>query len=365
MKPTIAVALSGGVDSLVTAWLLKQQGYPVIGVHFITGFEAADPAADRSPASIVDTARQALMPITDRLDIPLKIYDASNRFKTEVVDYFIAAYRAGQTPSPCLVCNPVIKFGDLMRFSCAQGADLMATGHYARILPADDGRVRLFRGIDPGKDQSYFLARLSRDQLMCTRFPLGEMNKAEVVSLARENHLVPVTAGESQDICFIQSGEYGKFMAGQSGFRSYPGPIVNTAGREIGRHKGLHLFTIGQRRGINCPAEVPYYVIRIEADNNRLVVGRREDLLTPTCRVVDINWIAEAPATPISVMVKIRYRHRAVRAMILPLGNRLVQVRFDQAQAAVTPGQGAVFYRSGEVLGGGWIVREEKTRSAA
>jgi tRNA-specific 2-thiouridylase len=302
------------------------------------------------------------MPITDRLNIPLKIYDGTERFNAKVVDYFIDAYRAGQTPNPCLVCNPVIKFGDLMRFSHARGADLLATGHYARILPAAGGGVRLFRGKDPGKDQSYFLARLSRGQLASSLFPLGEMTKTEVVALARKNNLVPIVAGESQDICFIKNGDYGEFMARQPGFQPHSGSIVNTAGKEIGQHRGLHLFTIGQRRGINCPAEAPYYVVRIEPDDNRLVVGRREDLLTSSCRVVEINWIAEVPTTPMPVTVKIRYRHRAVPAMVFPLNNRSAQVRFDQAQAAVTPGQGAVFYRGDEVMGGGWIVREGKAK---
>ncbi len=358
MKPTVAVALSGGVDSLTAAWLLKAKGYPLIGVHFITGFEddgAGQRLPGRLPVSAVDASYRTLMPIADRLDIPLKIYDARRRFRTEVVDYFMAAYRNGQTPNPCMICNPVIKFGDFLQFARAQGADRLATGHYARVLPAADGRVRLFRGIDPAKDQSYFLARISRRQLRRVLFPLGEMVKTDVIALARAENLTPTTAGESQDICFIRNSEYGAFMARQPGFVPRPGPIVTVDGVEIGRHPGLHLFTIGQRRGINCPARAPYYVVRIEPEANRLVVGPREALGAAVCRVADINWIADPPTVPTPVTVKIRYRHPAVAATLLPRPGRTAQIRFDAPQTAVTPGQGAVFYRGEEVLGGGWI----------
>jgi len=362
MKPRIAVALSGGIDSLTSAWLLKDQGYRVIGVHFVTGYEGyPEPSFDQNRPltdSLVEVADSKLAPIANRLDIPLKILDCTERFKTEVVDYFISAYQAGRTPSPCLICNPAIKFGDLFDFARQLGAERLATGHYARIRRETDGRVRLYRGIDSGKDQSYFLAQLSPRQLESSLFPLGEMTKSEVIALAHQKNLIPITDGESQDICFIKGGGYGEFLVRQSGFKPYPGPIVNTDGEEIGQHPGLHLFTIGQRRGINCPAREPYYVVRIEPDQNRLVVGRREDLFSPACRIVEINWITPVPTTPIRVSVKIRYRHKAFPATVVPLANRMAQVRFDRLQAAVTPGQGAVFYQGDEVLGGGWIVGE-------
>lgn len=373
MKPRVAVALSGGIDSLTSAWLLKDQGYRVIGVHFVTGYEGyPEPSFDQKRPltdSLVKAAESKLAPIAARLDIPLRIFDCSERFKTEVVDYFIGAYRTGRTPSPCLVCNPTIKFGDLFDFVRQLGAERLATGHYARIRydrirRETDGRVRLYRGIDSGKDQSYFLARLSRRQLERSLFPLGEMTKSEVLALAHQKNLTPIIDRESQDICFIKGGGYGEFLVRQSGFKPCPGPIVNTDGEEIGQHSGLHLFTIGQRRGINCPAREPYYVVRIEPGQNRLVVGRHEDLFSPACRVVEINWIAPAPTISIGVSVKIRYRHKAFPATVVPLANRTAQVRFERPQAAVTPGQGAVFYQGDEVLGGGWIVGEEIVNTA-
>ena len=360
MKPLVAVALSGGIDSLTSAWVLKDQGYRVIGVHFITGYEeCAQSSFDQNRPStdyLVKAADIKLAPIATRLDIPLRFLDCTERFKNEVVDYFIRTYRAGRTPSPCLVCNPVVKFGDLFRFARQLGAERLATGHYARIRREMTGRLSLYRGIDSGKDQSYFLARLSRRQLESSLFPLGEMTKSEVIALAHKKDLIPINDEESQDICFIKGGSYDKFLARQSGFKPDPGLIVNTDGEVIGQHAGLHLFTIGQRRGINCPAREPYYVVRIEPDQNRLVVGQREDLFSRGCRVVEINWIAPAPTTPIRVSVKIRYRHQAFPATVVPLASRrTAQIRFDRPQLAVTPGQGAVFYQGDMVMGGGWI----------
>ena len=361
MPFSVAIALSGGIDSLVSAALLKDQNHRLIALHFLTGYEATDEGCPAKPvqadrfAALKARTRANLQPLADRLDIPLYIIDLRTEFQRRVVNYFISAYQAGRTPNPCLLCNPLIKFNILLEKARSLGAAYIATGHYARIEPAADGRRRLLRGLDRAKEQSYFLARLSQAQLKQAILPLGGMTKEQTRLIARQKDLTPAAAQESQDVCFIKSMTYEAFLTHQPGFHSQPGPIVNHIGQEIGRHQGLHRFTIGQRRGINCPATEPYYVLRIDPANNRLVVGFREDLFSDECHVDQINWIGVPPRAPIKVYTRIRYRHEAVASTLMPLGVDKAYVRFDAPEAAVTPGQGAVFYQNDEVLGGGWI----------
>ncbi len=335
-----AVAVSGGVDSLVAAWLLKKAG-PVVGVHFNTGYH---PVPDG-----------AIEEIGERLAIPIHILDMASAFKETVVDYFVDTYMAGRTPNPCLVCNPSIKFGRLFDRVRSLGVDRMATGHYARTDTGADGAPRLLRGRDLRKDQSYFLAFLSREQLASAVFPLGGMTKSAVRSLAAEKGLRPVTRSESQDICFIRGTAYGEFLARHRPALPGPGPIEDVRGRRVGEHKGLHLFTVGQRRGIDCPAAAPYYVVRIDRRQNRLIVGFQEDLLSRECRVSGVNWLLPEPAAPLDAAVRIRYRHDAAPARLFPERGGEVAVRFQTPQSAVTPGQGAVFYQGERVIGAGWI----------
>jgi tRNA-specific 2-thiouridylase len=345
MKPVIAVALSGGIDSLVAASLLIQKGFDVFGIHFVTGFESP---LHPSP---LEVAAQ----LKTRLGIDVHVLDVAQPFRQLVVDYFVQTYLAGKTPNPCLVCNPLIKFGIVLEHAKSLGATLMATGHYARITAAD-GVFHLFRGIDPIKDQSYFLSRMTQWQLSHTCFPLAGMVKSDVVRLAGELDLQPVQTGESQDICFIKGKTYGDFLMEQNGFVSPDGPIMTVDGNVIGRHPGLHLFTIGQRRGINCPAAEPYYVVRIDRQSNTLVVGFKSDLTVASCRVNDINWIAGLPEFPARLYTRVRYRSPEVESTLFSVDEGGVNVVFDTPQSSVTPGQGAVFYReSGEVVGGGWI----------
>jgi len=365
MKPLTAIAVSGGIDSLMAAYLLKKQGYPVIGIHFVTGYEDPDDSEDEndthlSPDSsrfikIKDRAMQISSRISDQLGIPVEILDCRTEFKETVVDYFTQTYWSGQTPNPCLVCNPFIKFGPLLSFAKKLGASRLATGHYARTRKDSRGGYHLLKGIDRDKDQSYFLAMMTQEKLAAARFPLGTMKKSDVRRLAAEKRLTPVVQGESQDICFIKGDTYGEFLSLQPGFRSKPGIIEDIHGTVLGEHKGLHLFTIGQRRGINCPASEPYYVVQIDATRNRLIVGFKKDLFSSECNVVEINWTNQKLTSPVKVHTRVRYRHHAVPSMLIPTDEDAAVVRFDSPESAVTPGQGAVFYRDDEVLGGGWI----------
>ena len=344
MTDSIAIAISGGIDSTVAAYLLKQQGLDVFAIHFLTGYEKPAPTGS---ASMEDHCRQ--------LALPLVVVDLKTSFRSVVVDYFADAYNTGKTPNPCLVCNPLIKFGVLLGKARQLGAKKLATGHYARVEKSGKGRYRLLKGIDGRKDQSYFLARLNQKQLARACFPLGGWTKQQVMALAMEKGLRPMTRQESQDVCFIQDTSYADFLIQTGRMDSRPGDIVNTDGHRVGTHNGLHQFTVGQRRGINCPASQAYYVVRIDIPNNRLIVGFKDELTTDSCRVGDINWIADIPREPVDTDTRIRYRHRAVASVVTPVGDDAAVVRFDQPQAAVTPGQGAVFYKGEEVIGGGWI----------
>jgi len=340
MNPTTAVAISGGVDSLMAAYLLKQQGHQVIGIHFLTGFES-------KPLNIEAVAEQ--------VGIPCRIVDIGSAFKDNVVDYFVKTYLDGKTPNPCLVCNPTIKFDLIFEYARDLGATQIATGHYARINQSIDGRYHLLRGVDSVKDQSYFLAFLNQKLLARACFPLGSMCKNDVRHMAAARGMQPATSSESQDVCFIKGQTYGDFLLEKTVFKPEAGDIVNQKGDILGRHPGLHLFTVGQRRGINIPATQPYYVLRLDRKNNRLVVGCKEDTLCRQCRVEKLNWIQPTPPKPVRVNTRVRYRHQAVPSMLYPSGLSQAIVRFDQPQSAVAPGQGAVFYQEEEVLGGGFI----------
>jgi len=351
MKKTTAVAISGGVDSLMAACFLKEQGLDVIGIHFITGFETAV-TSNQHPQT---DNRPKILGIGKQLEIPVEIVDIRAEFQEKIVDYFSQTYKKGLTPNPCMRCNPTIKFGKILTYALSLGAQKLATGHYARIIKDPDGDFHLFKGLDDQKDQSYFLARLTQKQLAQARCPLGAMRKSDVKQMAAQKGLRPATPDESQDVCFIKHTSYGKFISGQKEFEPRPGLIENINGQVIGEHGGLHLFTVGQRRGINCPAPEPYYVIRLDTVRNRLTVGAKKDLLSSECKVVDINWIGKKPTLPLDVHTRVRYRSKEAPSMVFPLGKSSAIVRFKNPQTAVTPGQGAVFYRGDEILGGGWI----------
>lgn len=363
MKPCVAVALSGGVDSLVAAQLLKEQGLKVLGLHFITGFESTSlqpekqthekPSKRFSAESLKTEAGKKLDSISQQLNIPLIVLDLREEFERYVVSKFIETYRLGKTPNPCLLCNPSIKFGRLWQYAQKMGATRLATGHYARIKKGPGGHYHLLRAADRIKDQSYFLGFINREQLSRSCFPLGDKSKPEVRYIAEKKGLVPLTQGESQDVCFIKNVSYGKFLSRY--FSPRPGIIEDTSGKVVGEHKGLHLFTVGQRRGINCPASEPYYVVKIDIKKNCLVVGFKHELNQQECRVEAINWIHPEPFDSMAVHTRVRYRHHAAESTLIPLDRHTALVRFDKPQEAIAPGQGAVFYLNDEVIGAGWI----------
>lgn len=368
MKPLLAIAVSGGIDSLVAAYLLKEQGHHIMGIHFTTGYETQainnkknihfSNTDDTIPHTTSIHVLNTISHISDQLDIDVKQLDCTNEFKRQVIDYFIHTYQNGQTPNPCMVCNPLIKFGTVFDFARKLGASTMATGHYARIRVGEKGRYRLLKGVDSKKDQSYFLALMSQKHLARTCFPLGEMTKSQVLQLAKQKGLEPAIKRESQDVCFIKGRTYGEFLATQPGFEKNPGLIEDVDGKILGQHKGLHLFTIGQRRGINCPAAEPYYVVAMDPKQNRLIVGFKKDLITWECKIKDINWITRKPNAAINVFTRVRYRHKAAPSKLIPIDKNTAIIRFEKPQSAIAPGQCAVFYEGNEVLGGGWIFPE-------
>jgi tRNA-specific 2-thiouridylase len=352
MKQLTAIAVSGGIDSLMSAYFLKEKGHNVIGVHFVTGYEA--PFSDNNHGAHLLEANK-IFSIGKQLGIDIEILDCSTEFKKNVVDYFIRTYQAGQTPNPCMVCNPLIKFGTVFNFVHKLGASILATGHYARTKKDSNGKFHLYKGVDPKKDQSYFLARLTQQQLSNAHFPLGDMTKSKVIQLADIKGFKPVKTSESQDVCFIKDKNYGNFLTRHEKFKPKPGLIKDVRGNIIGEHRGLHLFTIGQRRGINCPASEPYYVVHMDTQQNVLTVGFKKHLYVSQCRVENINWIQEEPGRPIHVHTRVRYRHTAAASRLIPINGKTAMVHFDKPQEAITPGQCAVFYEGDEVIGGGWI----------
>ena len=369
MNDLTAVALSGGVDSLVSAFLLQKAGHTIVGLHFLNGFEPhyippektldpGKPLLIKNPSAAGYRKLQAgLRKMTAALQIPVEIFDCAAPFRDLVIDYFQETYRSGRTPNPCMVCNRRIKFGIMLEAARSMGARRLATGHYVRTFKDPQGLIHLQKGKDVLKDQAYFLARLDQDQLAGTCFPLGKMQKRAVIKLAGQQGLYPLADRESQDICFIGEKTYGAFLADHLGFRPQPGDIEDRHGNRIGRHKGLHLFTIGQRRGINCPSSEPYYVCRLDIARNVLIVGKKGDLLSKSCTVDRINWIIQPKKSPVRLQARVRYRSPASDATVILSGNRSAKIQFDSPQSAVTPGQGAVFYQGAEVLGGGWITR--------
>ncbi len=360
-KLTIAIGLSGGVDSSVTAYLLKKKGYNVLGLTMQI-WDGSLPLLDEGlsgcygPGEPRDIA--AAKALADRLGIPHHIISLAREYNSEVLDYFRAEYRAGRTPNPCVRCNRSMKFGLLLNRARTLGIDFdtFATGHYARVSQdPSTGRWQLRRAVDSAKDQTYFLSHLSQTQLSQVLFPLGEMTKPEVKAIAREIGWADVAdKPESQN--FIESKDYGVLFGEQE---QKPGPIVTLEGKHVGQHRGIIHYTIGQRKGLGIGGTLePLYVIRIDACSNTVVVGAYTDLFTNRLIAKDLNWIglATAPTQPLRVQAKIRQQHKEAPATIQAIpGSDTLETIFDDPQMSITPGQIVVFYLDDLVLGSGTI----------
>jgi tRNA-specific 2-thiouridylase len=362
----VAVAMSGGVDSSTVTALLREQGREVIGLTMqlwnqrrLPELQGDGPAQHRccSLDDVYDAKR-----VAQHLNFPHYVVNFEEQFEERVVRPFVAQYLAGRTPIACTNCNTDVKFEPLLRMARQIGAERLATGHYARIRHNDyTGRWELLRAKDDSKDQSYFLWGLTQEQLARSEFPLGELTKEDVRAVARRANLPVADKPESMELCFVPSGNYVQFIEAYSRERGSPladtaGEIVTEDGAVIGRHNGVHQFTIGQRKGLGFAAGKPMYVVALDREKNRVIVGDDAALRTATCELKNVNWIAhENPTEPLRAAVKIRHKHIPAEATIEPLDSARARVIFDAPQRAITSGQGAVFYDNERVLGGGWI----------
>ena len=364
--------MSGGVDSSVSAHLLRAAGHEVIGVFMRHGetVEAACATSAGDPSSLLPivtpradhkqgccSASDAAdaRRVADLLDIPFYALNLSDDFG-RIIDYFVAEYRAARTPNPCVVCNNWLKFGKLFEYADSVGAEFVATGHYARLDNSADGTSpELRRGLDGSKDQSYVLFGVGRRFLPRMMFPIGGYRKAEIRSRAHELGLRVADKKDSQEICFVASGDHADFVRRRAGDADTAGEIVTSDGTVVGHHEGIEGFTIGQRKGLGVAFGEPRYVVRLEGDSRRVVIGTRGELARATFAADRTNWLCDEPIAPFRCLAKIRYNSKATPATVEPLTGRRIQVTLDQPQHGVAPGQAVVCYAGDKVLGGGWI----------
>jgi tRNA-specific 2-thiouridylase len=369
----VVLAMSGGVDSSVAAHLLRRAGHDVIGLFMRHGEQAPTAcASDGQPSSALfpiitsrpdhkqgccsagdaDDARR----VAARLDIPFYALDFSDDFG-RIQDYFVEEYVAGRTPNPCVMCNNWLKFGKLLEYADDVGAEFVATGHYARLAQLDgpDAPPALLRGIDDGKDQAYVLFGVERSILRRMLLPIGDYKKDAIREMAREIGLRVAEKKDSQEICFVPNDDYAAFVRSRVGELDSAGEVVTTTGEVVGRHEGIEHFTIGQRKGLGIAFGEPRYVVRIEPETKRVVVGTNDDLLRDELTGCRTNWLIEEPCEPRRCTVKIRYSSKPAAAVVTPLPDRRLHVKFDEPRSGVAPGQAVVCFDGDRVLGGGWI----------
>ncbi len=364
-KPTALLGMSGGVDSSVAALLLTEQGYDVQGVTLQVWEPEDENTAvtkkwEERGCCKVGLARH----VAQRLGIPHEVVDTREVFRTNVMDDFIAGYLSGTTPNPCVRCNERVKFGQLYQLAQDRGIDFVASGHYARVLPVDDG-VGLFRGADAKKEQSYFLYRLPAAWLPHILFPVGHLQKPEVWKRAEELDLPADEMKESQEICFVTQGDYRTFLMEEAPQALRPGPFLDPEGRKIGEHRGIAFYTPGQRKGLGIALGERLYVKEVNPETNAVVLGRAEDLSRQTCTVHDLNWLTGTlPETVEQVDIKYRYASPAVSGRVREDAAGSLAVEFQEPQQALSPGQSLVLYQGDRVLGGGIIQPFERQQSS-
>ncbi len=359
--------MSGGVDSSVAAWLLRQQGHDVVGVFMRHGQDEPSPPAPlpngeercRKQGCCTATDAADARRVADRLDIPFYTLNFQQEF-LRIVDYFVAQYTAGRTPNPCVVCNTWLKFGKLFEYADGIGAQFVATGHYARLVPTPAGEIALCRGLDASKDQSYALFGIERRLLPRLIFPVGQFDKETIRQMAGQLGLHVAAKRDSQEICFVPDQDHARFVRQRRGPIDTSGDIVTTDGQVVGHHAGFEQFTIGQRKGLRVAFGEPRYVVRIEPDTRRVVIGLHDELAQSELTAAEANWLTDpvvddATAQTFRAQVKIRYRSRPADAAVERLPNDRFRVCFDQPCHGVAPGQAAVCYQQDRVLGGGWI----------
>lgn len=357
-KAKVVVGMSGGVDSSVAAWLLKEEGYDVIGVTMQIWQDEDTRTQEENGGccglSAVDDARR----VAWDLGIPYYVMNFKEEFKSNVIDYFVEEYQKGRTPNPCIACNRYVKWESLLKRSLDIGADYIATGHYAQIEKLPGGRYALKKSVTAAKDQTYALYNLTQEQLSRTLMPVGAYTKDQIREIAEKISLRVAHKPDSQEICFIPDNDYAGFIEENAGEKSPEGNFVDLNGQVIGRHKGITHYTVGQRKGLNLSMGHPVFVVEIRPETNEVVIGNGEDVFSDSLRAGHVNWMAidGLHGTSVQVTAKIRYSHKGARCTIREAEDGVIECKFEEPQRAITPGQAVVFYDGDYVVGGGTIL---------